>query len=191
MHDDEPRYTVDDLAAQVGISVRTIRFYIAEGLLPGPDSRGRGPGYGEDHLLRLRLARRLVDRHLPLAEVRDRLAGLSLDDLRALLTEEDQQAQRRRGASPRAYVSELLEQARGARRAPAPPPPQLAAAARVAPLLKRAEPPPPSASWRRFDLVDGVELHVRTDVERQQSALIRRLLAAADAQPDAGKEIAP
>jgi DNA-binding transcriptional MerR regulator len=222
MRDGEARYTIDELADLVGVSVRTIRFYIAEGLLPGADSRGRGPGYTEEHLLRLRLARRLVDQHLPLADARDRLAGLSVDDLRALLAEEDQRALRRRRASPKAYVSELLAQAHEARSRPPPPlpaapstqaqplpahPPRVsqtpaaqpqpsaasraerAVAAGAMPMLERAQPAVPPATWRRFSLADGVELHVRADAERQQSPLIRRLLAAADVQPDDAKDI--
>jgi DNA-binding transcriptional MerR regulator len=207
MRDGEARYTIDELAEQVGVSVRTIRFYIAEGLLPGADSRGRGPSYTEEHLLRLRLARRLVDQHVPLADVRDRLAGLSVDDLRALLAEADQRALRRRSASPKAYLSELLAQAHDARtRPPAQPPPGQpparspaqsspvappraaqravrAVAAGAAPTLEHAQAAIPPATWRHFRLADGVELHVRADAEHQQSPLIRRLLAAADVQP--------
>ncbi len=58
--------------------------------------------------------------------------------------------------------------------------PSRPAAYAVAPMLERAAQAVPPATWRRFSLADGVELHVRADAERQQSPLIRRLLAAAD-----------
>src|SRR5436853_5736372 len=102
--------SIEDLAEGAGVRVRTVRFYIAEGLLPGPGARGRAAAYGEEHLLRLRLIRRLAERHVPLAEMRVRLAGLSLDEVRTLLTEEDRAAAALAagGGSASAYVSTLL-----------------------------------------------------------------------------------
>src|SRR5436853_4256848 len=85
--------SIEDLAARAGVRVRTVRFYIAEGLLPGPGARGRAAAYGEEHLLRLRLIRRLAERHVPLAEMRARFAHLPLEDVRALLAEEGRRAE--------------------------------------------------------------------------------------------------
>src|SRR5215210_5590262 len=104
-----PLMSIEELAAHASVRVRTIRFYVAEGLLPGPGARGRAAAYGEEHLLRLRLIRRLAERHVPLAEMRGRLAGLSLDEVRTLLDEEDRAAAAlAAGAiSDGAYVSTL------------------------------------------------------------------------------------
>src|SRR5215471_14121400 len=41
--------TVDELAARTGMTVRTVRFYAAEGLLPAPERRGRVAYYGVQH----------------------------------------------------------------------------------------------------------------------------------------------
>jgi DNA-binding transcriptional MerR regulator len=46
--------TIEALADAAGVSVRTARFYISQGLLPGPGARGRAATYGPDHLARLR-----------------------------------------------------------------------------------------------------------------------------------------
>ena len=121
MNDDERRLSIEDLAGAVGLPVRTVRFYIAEGLIPGPGSRGKLAAYGDEHLLRLRLVRRLAAQHVPLTEIRERMNGLILADVRALLDEEEQRATQ--ALSPRDYVSELL----GRARAPSPqsPPPQV------------------------------------------------------------------
>ncbi len=54
---DKPRFTAKGLAHLCGISERTVRFYVEEGLLPPPSGRGRGAHYAEDHLTRLRLIR--------------------------------------------------------------------------------------------------------------------------------------
>ena len=43
-----------ELAEKAGLPGRTIRFYIARGLLPGPLKAGRGAAYGQEHLDRLR-----------------------------------------------------------------------------------------------------------------------------------------
>jgi DNA-binding transcriptional MerR regulator len=75
--------TIEDLAERAGVSVRTVRFYISQGLLAGPGTRGRAAAYGDEHLARLRLIRRLVEQHLPLAEQLLRLEGLSLAEVQS------------------------------------------------------------------------------------------------------------
>lgn len=68
--------SVAELARAAGVSVRTIRYYIAEGLLPPPRGAGPRSSYDEGHLDRLRLIARLKADYLPLREIRRRLAGL-------------------------------------------------------------------------------------------------------------------
>ena len=119
-----PDMSIEDLSQRVGVATRTIRYYIAEGLLPGPGSRGKSAAYGEEHLMRLRLIRRLVERRVPLAEQRALLDRLSAEETRELLAEEEAHGQAMERAalaeSPRAYVAGLLARARSAR-APATP----------------------------------------------------------------------
>jgi DNA-binding transcriptional MerR regulator len=50
-----PTYSLNDLAEGTGIEARTIRSYIERGLLQGPDARGRGASYSQEHLDRLRV----------------------------------------------------------------------------------------------------------------------------------------
>jgi len=78
---------IKELADAAGVSVRTIRYYIAEGLLPAPASSGRYARYSEDTLLLLRLIQQLKDAFLPLAEIRRRVSGLDPDEIRAALDE--------------------------------------------------------------------------------------------------------
>jgi DNA-binding transcriptional MerR regulator len=47
--------TIEDLAAQSGMTVRNIRAHRARGLLPAPEVRDRVGYYGPEHLARLRL----------------------------------------------------------------------------------------------------------------------------------------
>jgi len=77
-------YSLADLCDLVEVTPRTVRYYIAEGLLRSP---GAGPGakYDDGHLARLRIIRRLQREHLPLAEIRNRLRALSDNDVREIV----------------------------------------------------------------------------------------------------------
>jgi DNA-binding transcriptional MerR regulator len=74
-----------ELTAAADVSVRTVRYYIAEGLLPPPEGSGPVSAYNQGHLDRLRLIQRLKEAYLPLKEIRRRLSGLSDDEVRSIL----------------------------------------------------------------------------------------------------------
>ncbi len=74
-----PQMTVDELAAKVGMSVRTVRFYAGKGLLPPPQLRGRLGLYGEAHLARLELIRELQDKGFTLAAIQRYLERVPAD----------------------------------------------------------------------------------------------------------------
>src|ERR671913_1542688 len=76
---DDP-YTLIDLARLADVTPRTVRYYVAQGLLPSPEAAGPATRYGEAHLARLRLIKRLQRDHLPLAEIRLRLERLCGDE---------------------------------------------------------------------------------------------------------------
>src|SRR6266516_4386054 len=69
--------TFAELAASAGLPGRTIRFYIAKGLLPGPVKAGRGATYGREHLETLRSIKASQAKGLTLSEVARRLSGES------------------------------------------------------------------------------------------------------------------
>lgn len=73
-------YTLSELCDLADVTPRTVRYYISQGLLRSPGSSGPGARYDDGHLARLRLIRRLQREHLPLAEIRSRLAALSDDE---------------------------------------------------------------------------------------------------------------
>ena len=78
---------IGEFAAAAGVSARTVRYYIVEGLLPPPEGAGLGAMYGPDHLDRLRLILRLKEAYLPLKEIRRQLTGLDDDAVRRRLKE--------------------------------------------------------------------------------------------------------
>jgi DNA-binding transcriptional MerR regulator len=86
---DVERITLGELTATADVSVRTVRYYIDEGLLPPPEGSGPGSAYTQGHLDRLRLIQRLKEAYLPLKEIRRRLSGLSDDEVRRLLAADD------------------------------------------------------------------------------------------------------
>jgi DNA-binding transcriptional MerR regulator len=63
------------LAERSGVPGRTIRLYIAQGLLPGPLRSGRNAAYGTEHLATLERIRGLQREGLTLTQVRRALAG--------------------------------------------------------------------------------------------------------------------
>ncbi|MEU9130873.1 MerR family transcriptional regulator [Kitasatospora sp. NPDC048540] len=75
-----PHLTVDELAARAGVTVRTLRFYSAKGLLPPPELGPRRVGhYGPEHLGRLELIEELQRQGLTLAAIERYLAQLPED----------------------------------------------------------------------------------------------------------------
>ena len=81
------RYAIGDLADLGGVSRRTVRYYVQEGLLPTPFGIGRGNHYGPEHLEQLLRVKALQE------------AGHSLDEIRRALD----------GATP--HLSEIREAA--------------------------------------------------------------------------------
>src|SRR5581483_7234781 len=71
MADTSEFLTIDELARAAGTTVRNVRVYQDRGLLPPPERRGRLGLYGPDHLRRLRLVLRMLDRGYPLAAIRE------------------------------------------------------------------------------------------------------------------------
>ncbi len=75
------RYTMPDLERESGIPARTIRYYIAQGLLQPAFGRGPTATYDSDHLLRLRYIQHLKDDRLSLSDIQERLNTLTPDDI--------------------------------------------------------------------------------------------------------------
>ncbi|MEA2501066.1 MAG: hypothetical protein QOD01_1177 [Actinomycetota bacterium] len=69
------RYRVDELAAHCGVSVDTVRFYQAKGLMPPGQREGRVSWYSEEHRQRLARIRDLKEKGFSLATIRRLLAG--------------------------------------------------------------------------------------------------------------------
>ena len=109
---DDP-YSLADLARLADVTPRTIRYYVAQGLLRSPAAAGPSTRYTEGHLLRLRLIKRLQRDHLPLSEIRARLERLADTDVAtALEATSGADAAPEQGAQATvAFVRELMAKA--------------------------------------------------------------------------------
>jgi DNA-binding transcriptional MerR regulator len=68
---DEKHYSIEELEELTGFSIRTIRYYIQEGLLDPPPGRGRGGYYFDSHLQRLREIKALQEQGLKLSSIQE------------------------------------------------------------------------------------------------------------------------
>jgi DNA-binding transcriptional MerR regulator len=72
---DRGRYSIDELAELGGVSRRTVRYYVQEGLLPAPLGVGRGRHYDSTHLDHLQRVKALQEAGRSLQEIRVALCG--------------------------------------------------------------------------------------------------------------------
>lgn len=170
-------FDLAQLSDQAGVSQRTVRYYIQQGLLPSPESRGPGAHYGIEHLERLTLIRKLQREHLPLGEIRKRLDALSPEEIRDLLAREPERPKGNAKEYIRGVLSEgsamLFSDPATGKAPPAPGP------LRRTPAEAGAWKGPDRAQWDRITIAPDVEVHIRRPLTREQNKQVERLLEAA------------
>jgi DNA-binding transcriptional MerR regulator len=72
---DEVRYAIGDLADLGGVSRRTVRYYVQEGLLAAPLGVGRGNHYSREHLDQLLRVKGMQEAGRTLDEIRQAVNG--------------------------------------------------------------------------------------------------------------------
>ena len=188
--------TLEDLATQSGLPLRTLRYYIQEGILQGPDTRGKYASYSQQHLDRIELIQRLKRLRLPLQEIRHLLENMSPEEVSTVRQYQDilklQVKQPVRldrseflSSQPRSSALEYirsLEQGRENLRA------------LTSNIDSSASAPPAAAmpgknqqkfnyqtddrqeNWTRIVLREGIELNVRTPMGADEKARVARLI---------------
>jgi len=73
------RFSIDELSTLAGVTPRTVRYYITEGLVTRPQGEKRGAHYLRRHLEQLLLIRRWTNAGLSLERVRELIAGAPED----------------------------------------------------------------------------------------------------------------
>ena len=71
------RYAIGELATLGGVSRRTVRYYVQEGLIPPPLGVGRGNHYTPEHLEQLLRVKALQENGRTLVEIRRALGQVS------------------------------------------------------------------------------------------------------------------
>ena len=168
-----PNYSLAELANLADVTPRTIRFYIAQGLLPSPDAAGPRTTYTDEHLKRLLLIKQMQASGMPLATIRAQLRSMGVIDEPTRVAE-----------SAVDYIRCVL----GTGPAPAAP------AARSVPTPAPAEPvtkyvqlypsasadlqsPEPDRSqWDRVGVTPDIEIHIRRPASRMDQKRVHRLI---------------
>ena len=193
---------IHDLAEKANTTVRTIRYYTDEGLLPQPVIQGKYAYYSRAHLDRLELIGRMKQAYLPLREIRRVMLSLSDDEVVQRLQEP--QAFYQAGElnlnsptfQPGAQALEYIERLRRESGLPEVENPRLHAPVQQTHKIYNSQlfanrqasqsEPPASAEmaqkgthWQRMELADGLELHVRQPVDPQTEHRLWQIIAFA------------
>jgi DNA-binding transcriptional MerR regulator len=186
----QSEYWISELAELSGVSTRTIRYYIQEGLLPQPEVRGKYAVFNDEYMQRLRLIKYLKDAYLPLNRIRELLDSLTesqvvpllkefeadpvnaLSSLQALPILEQQDAapaqpEPEKNLNALEYINSLRENRSIRERKPSSP--------QVKRQYLQME-TPPTDEWRRVELAPGLELHLRLPVNSRVQKLVDQLI---------------
>ena len=176
---------LQELARAAGVTPRTIRYYVQQGLLPTP---GRGPGTKYERALvdRLQLIKLLQRQHQPLSAIRQRLEELNDDGVRLALGAPPAHLHRPPGelrpsdsalgyehlalASPERSVGEPLPDTMVQR----PQAPEF-----YEPLSTEAKWQVTKSTWERVRISPDVELNIRRPLSREQNKQVEDLIEAA------------
>ena len=159
---------------------RTIRYYLAEGLVQAPEEKqGTASVFSYLNLLQLLTIKKLQAEHLPIRKIRELVAGKTESELETLLGVSGPLGTKKtRETDAKRYLESLLAPSQSLDSAA--PADFLVGAA---PMSQAPAPPQQAAqshSWQRVEIEPGLELHIRSDyAPPTSSGKIRSLLEKA------------
>lgn len=195
----EKKFLIHEMAELAGTTVRTIRYYTDEGLLPQPDLESKYAYYSNVHLNRLLLIKDLKDQFLPLSEIRRLLNTIMDADVEKLVNDRHlrkspdriysqnyirfNQAELDKSSALK-YIDELMGRQAGGTPAGGARLPQknyykvedkknnymMANPAPANPAVKRE-------SWRKIRISDDIELSLREPVDQDLERRIEQVIA--------------
>lgn len=192
----QSEYWISELAALAGVSARTIRYYIQEGILPQPEIRGKYAVFTDEDRNRLKLIQRFKEAYLPLNRIRELLNELDDRQIVSLLEEFDQDpvsalsslqalpVLKQPPGQPNPTLSldkatfregsavEYIQQLRGKKQIHEESP-SLYPYVFPSPADSSL---PPTEEWQRLILAPGLELHVRQPVSPRLQQWIDQIL---------------
>jgi DNA-binding transcriptional MerR regulator len=189
------RYSLAELTEAADVSVRTVRYYISEGLLPPPVGSGPKSYYTRSHLDRLRAIGRMRAHYLPLREIRRRLGAMSEEQIRAVALEEPAEAEEVAESADDPMEARLAEaraifDAEAFEEAPRAPVASFRPAAGAWPMVQASASPSAAIAdthvenpietetetWHRFKLGDEAELLIRASLWRRRRDRVEWLI---------------
>jgi DNA-binding transcriptional MerR regulator len=177
-----------ELAKAADVTPRTVRYYVQQGLLPSPGTRGPGTKYDRALLERLQLIKLLQREHWPLSKIRDHLDALDEDGVRRELGQPPELPLPSLSDSALKYVRGVIGRHRPGASAPLeqPEPSLFDQKPRALGATGATEAGAASgrwqvtkSTWERIRLTRDVELSIRRPLTREQNKLVDRLLEAA------------
>ncbi len=148
--------TLEELSRETGLTPRTIRFYIGQGLIPPPRSRGRGAHYSDEHLLGLRRVMELRAQRFGLQEIEAIIQG---SDKRNSMSEDKEGTYTEYGTDPGSAVQEYVHRARYNT---------------TAVSTDTDETTPFPSRWTRHPVVPGIEIHVEASISATERRTVEQ-----------------
>jgi DNA-binding transcriptional MerR regulator len=159
---------------------RTIRYYLAEGLIQAPEEKqGTASVFGYMNLLQLVAVKKLQAEHLPIRKIRELMAGKSAQALETLLGIGGPTGKKSGESEAKRYLESLLAPSMsrtfgsvavtGTQRLK-----QMSAPRATGPLPQEAD---QTKSWQRVEIEPGLELHIRSDYTPPTTSARTRSLA--------------
>ena len=175
-------YSLKEVATQVGVELRVLRSWMGSPyrILRGV-GRGSGARYSQHFLDRAMLAQRLRTENVTLGEIAKRLSGIPDEELEQILASGVGAMQQKvRGSaadyaaaalSSRGMFTSALQQRMAG---------HSATRSQQVPAATTSQRAGARVNWERITLSDGVEIHVRRPMNREENRLLERLLEEAE-----------
>jgi DNA-binding transcriptional MerR regulator len=174
----QARGTVSDVPDE-----RTIRYYLAEGLVaPADDKQGTASVFGYRHLLQLLVVKKLQSEHLPIRKIRELVERREVRELERLLGLEGAASGKNEASR---YLEKLLTQpapkggtnSAGRLNFSSSQPGTAPSAPSSPPQVSQTSSSSSSNAWERIEIEPGLELHVQSSYQPPTEARgIRRLM---------------
>jgi DNA-binding transcriptional MerR regulator len=189
----DKKYNMTELEKISGVPRRTIHFYSQEGIIPPPFGTGGAAKYGEAHLLRLKLIKALKKSHLKLSGIKEALDAMDLDEMRNLLLKSGESPSWENISLENWISSEdtgFSYSAMDRMKDDLNSEKDLFSIKQVSSQMRTSEPESvdrnylrslkrktdTKTQWERYEVGDGVEISMRSDVDRRTKNMIMRLI---------------
>ena len=186
----EISYSISELEKETQVNRRTIYYYTMEKLLPPPIGAGMAARYTEEHYLRLLLINQMQKSHLRLSGIKEVFNAINVDEMRVLL-------EKSKTGNAKWSLFDIGSWLHGSEKQPDKSTPGQTTSKKknyslvineesikkksvkegdsLLGYLKR-QPKGAQASWRRIEIIEGLEVNIRSDIEKKHGSLLLQLL---------------